>query len=112
VGFARSEVSSTTRRPHFDKILIANRYVLIPWLVKCIQDGKHRGEIACRVIRTAKKLGIKTVAVYSDVDIDSLPVQMVNFISTYTRSIKTINMAADRLMRHTALVLHHLLRVT
>ena len=32
----------------------------------------NRGEIACRITKTAKKLGIKTVAVFSEVDKDSL----------------------------------------
>ena len=31
----------------------------------------NRGEIACRIIKTAKKLGIKTVAVFSDADADA-----------------------------------------
>jgi len=45
----------------FDKILIANR-----------------GEIACRVIKSAKKMGIKTVAVYSEADRNALHVQMAD----------------------------------
>ena len=38
----------------------------------------NRGEIACRVIKTAKKLKIKTVAVYSDADKDALFVQQAD----------------------------------
>jgi len=45
----------------FKKILIANR-----------------GEIACRVIKTARKMGIKTVAVYSDADQEALHVEMAD----------------------------------
>jgi len=45
----------------FDKILIANR-----------------GEIACRVIKTAKRMGIKTVAVFSDADRNALHVKMAD----------------------------------
>ena len=45
----------------FKKILIANR-----------------GEIACRVIKTARKMGIKTVAVFSDADREALHVEMAD----------------------------------
>ena len=45
----------------FNKILIANR-----------------GEIACRVMKTAKKMGIATVAIYSDADKHALHVQMAD----------------------------------
>ena len=38
----------------------------------------NRGEIACRVIKTAKRLGIKTVAVYSDADKNGLHVSMAD----------------------------------
>eukprot|EP00979_Chaetoceros_neogracilis_P000241 scaffold71_cov265-Chaetoceros_neogracile.AAC.42 len=55
-------LSSSSRKRPFDKILIANR-----------------GEIACRVIRTAKKLGIKTVALYSVADgPDAIHASMAN----------------------------------
>ena len=38
----------------------------------------NRGEIACRIIRTAKKLGLQTIAVYSDADKNALHVQMAD----------------------------------
>ncbi len=38
----------------------------------------NRGEIACRIIKTAKRMGIKTTAVYSDADANSLHVRMAD----------------------------------
>ncbi len=38
----------------------------------------NRGEIACRIIRTAKRLGIRTIAVYSDADADAQHVEMAD----------------------------------
>ncbi|KAM4700649.1 propionyl-CoA carboxylase alpha chain [Discoglossus pictus] len=60
-----SRVQYSTANDHsektFDKILIANR-----------------GEIACRVIKTCQKMGIKTVAVHSDVDSAAVHVKMAD----------------------------------
>ncbi|XP_063730901.1 LOW QUALITY PROTEIN: propionyl-CoA carboxylase alpha chain, mitochondrial [Eleginops maclovinus] len=55
-----STVSSPSEKT-FDKILIANR-----------------GEIACRVIKTCRKMGIQTVAVHSDVDSSAVHVKMAD----------------------------------
>ena len=38
----------------------------------------NRGEIACRIIRTARAMGIRTVAVYSDADAKALHVQQAD----------------------------------
>ncbi|XP_073526498.1 propionyl-CoA carboxylase alpha chain, mitochondrial [Phyllobates terribilis] len=62
--FASRLQYSTTHNPEekiFEKILIANR-----------------GEIACRVIKTCRKMGIKTVAVHSDVDSAAVHVKMAD----------------------------------
>src|SRR2546422_6318557 len=50
---------SSSKKYMFKRILIANR-----------------GEIACRVIKTARRMGIETVAVYSEADRDALRVEM------------------------------------
>ncbi|MBZ0147259.1 MAG: acetyl/propionyl-CoA carboxylase subunit alpha, partial [Pseudorhodoplanes sp.] len=38
----------------------------------------NRGEIACRIIKTARRMGIKTVAVFSEADRDALHVEMAD----------------------------------
>jgi propionyl-CoA carboxylase alpha chain len=38
----------------------------------------NRGEIACRVIKTAHRMGIRTIAVYSEADKDALHVEMAD----------------------------------
>lgn len=61
-GFSSAAPNSIDRaNGRIEKILIANR-----------------GEIACRIMRTAKRLGIRTVAVFSDADERSLHVKLAD----------------------------------
>ncbi|KAF2350875.1 Biotin carboxylase C-terminal [Trinorchestia longiramus] len=66
----------------FNKILIANR-----------------GEIACRVIRTARQMGIKTVAVHSDVDSYAPHVKMADeAVCLGTAQVKDSYLRVDRIL--------------
>lgn len=58
---SNTQTKADVKLRQIDKVLIANR-----------------GEIACRVMHTAKKLGIQTVAVYSDADKNAIHVEMAD----------------------------------
>ncbi len=60
-GLSRGYIPQNQLNTSMHKLLIANR-----------------GEITCRIIKTCRKMGIKTVAVYSDADANSLFVQMAD----------------------------------
>ena len=71
----------------FNRILIANR-----------------GEIACRIIRTCRRLGVETVAVYSDADADAMHVRLADYAvhigasepgASYLRSERIIKAAQE-----------------
>lgn len=83
-------LSSTGTYDSYCVVVIQKKKLLICW----IEDWKdsinklvvaNRGEIACRVMETAKSLGIRTVAVFSDADKNAKHVGMVsNYRCTYS----------------------------
>ena len=64
------------------------------------------------MIRTARKLGIKTVAVYSDVDKDSLHVKMVRLLGSMVQDVSRVLTNVIRQMKHTTSVQHRQQRAT
>lgn len=67
------QLKKEVHRRQISKLLIANR-----------------GEIACRVMKTAKKLGVRTVAVYSDADKHAMHVEMVWNKALYAKLSKDL----------------------
>ncbi|KAF7998181.1 hypothetical protein HCN44_009579 [Aphidius gifuensis] len=85
LAICRQQSTNVFPKKRINKVLIANR-----------------GEIACRIFKTAKKLGVKTVAVYSDADKNSMHVNLADeayYIgpsasnSSYLRQDKIITIA-------------------
>ncbi|KAI5714289.1 hypothetical protein M8J76_014381 [Diaphorina citri] len=74
-------------------------------IASCVLDSiliANRGEIACRIMRTAKKMGIRVVSVYSDIDADALHVKMADeayrlegksSLDTYLNQAKILDIA-------------------
>ena len=56
----------------------------------------NRGEIACRIIKTARKMGIETVAVYSEADKDALHVEMADTAIAIVEGVDAFEVIVDK----------------
>lgn len=80
-NFSSYCIQYSCRKRNFSSEKLLNPNIIVKPINKVLIA--NRGEIACRVIKTARKLGIQTVSVYSDVDKNAMHVKMVklkNFI--------------------------------
>lgn len=66
----------------------------------------NRGEIACRIIRTAKRLGIRTIAVYSEADREALHVQLADDAMAIGAAPATESYLDIHKIIHAALTMH------